>query len=318
LNRADARGIPDAVKFTAESVPEQKDKLYVVTGANSGVGYEAARVLARRKARVVLACRDVAKMDAAAARLRAETPGATIETVPLDLAQLASVRQAAATLAARYPHIDVLVNNAGVMAIPYRETPEGFEAQLGTNHLGHFALTGLLLDKIVAAPAGRVVTVSSLLHRRGKIVFEDIPRPAKYDDKKAYAMSKLANVLFAYELDRRLKARKTRAISVACHPGYSDTNLQAVGPELRGQAVAGVLAKISNAVIAQPAAIGALATLMAATSAEVHGGEYVGCTGMFALRGHPVIATSNADSHDPALARRLWEISEQLTSVRFA
>jgi NAD(P)-dependent dehydrogenase (short-subunit alcohol dehydrogenase family) len=305
------------VTFTEESVPDQAGKVAVITGANSGIGYEATRVLAARGARVVLACRDTGKMADAVARLKRELPSATLDTVQLDLSSLAAIRRAAATLLERYPRIDLLINNAGVMAIPYRETADGFEMQFGTNHLGHFALTALLVGRVRAATAGRVVTVSSLLHRNGKLVLEDIPKPAKYDEKKAYSMSKLANLLFAYELDRRLKAGKSRALSVACHPGYSDTNLQSVGPSERGSSIGLAAAKLANRFIAQPAAMGALSTLMAATDENVRGGEYVGPTALFTLRGHPVIGTSNEASHDVAMAQKLWEISEKLCGVRF-
>jgi NAD(P)-dependent dehydrogenase (short-subunit alcohol dehydrogenase family) len=304
------------VTFTEESVPDQAGKVIVITGANSGIGFEAARVLAARGAKVVMACRDPRKMADAVARLKRDLPSATIDSVVLDLASLASIRAAAATIGERYPRVDVLVNNAGVMAIPYRETAEGFEMQMGTNHLGHFALTAALLGRVRAAPAGRVVTVSSLLHRGGEVVLDDLPRPKKYDEKKAYSASKLANLLFAYELDRRLKTAKSRAISVGCHPGYSDTNLQAAGPAAHGAKLRGWIAQAANKLIAQPAAMGALATLMAATDEEVHGGEYVGCTGLFSLRGYPVKGESNEASHDPELARKLWEISERLCGVR--
>ena len=303
--------------FDAHAVPDQSGKVFVVTGANGGIGFEAARVLAARRARVILAGRDPSKLAAALASLTAETPGAAVESVVLDLASLASVRTAAASLRERAPRIDVLVNNAGVMAIPFRQTPEGFEMQLGTNHLGHFALTGLLLSQLQAAPHARVVTVSSLLHTRGEVVFEDIPVPERYDANRAYAMSKLANLLFAYELDRRLVAAGSPVRSLACHPGYSATNLQHVGPTMSGSKVRGALMSMSNSLLAQSAQMGALPTLMAASSDEVTGGDYVGPTGLFGMRGHPVRAKSSAASHDRDVASKLWGVSERLTGVRY-
>ncbi len=305
------------MSYSAEQVPDQKGKIIVVTGANGGIGYEAARVLAARGARVVLACRDEAKMKSAAQTLGAAVPGATIETVVLDLSSLDSVRAAAATLAARHERIDVLVNNAGIMAIPYRENAVGAELQFATNHLGHFALTGLLLARVGAAPAGRVVTVSSLLHPRGRMVFEDLPKPRRYHAARTYAMTKLANLLFAYELDRRLQAAGSRARSLACHPGYSATNLQQTGPRMAGSAIGAWLANLGNALFAQPAAAGALGTLFAATSADAQGGDYIGPTGLFGLRGKPVRARSSAASHDRDAARKLWELSERLAGVRY-
>ena len=303
--------------FTAASVADQSRKVFVITGGNSGIGLEAAKVLVSRNATVVLACRDARKMGEAAASLRAAGAG-RVEQVVLDLSSLASVRSAATELAGRFPQIDVLVNNAGVMALPEAKSADGHELQFATNHLGHFALTGLLLGPLAASPAGRVVTVSSLLHRRGRVVFEDIPNPRRYDKRKAYSMSKLANLLFAYELERRLRAAGSTVISLACHPGYSATNLQGAGPRLTGSKVGAFFSELANALVAQPAEVGALATLLAATSPEAKGGAYYGGTSLFELRGHPEPLASSRASNDPEVARRLWEVSEQLTGVRFA
>jgi NAD(P)-dependent dehydrogenase (short-subunit alcohol dehydrogenase family) len=304
------------MKFTADAVPDLQGKTIVITGANSGIGLTAARVFVSRRARVVLACRDVAKMQAAAVELE-NIPGATVDQVQLDLSSLASVRAAAAELDRRYPAIDVLVNNAGIMAIPQRQTVDGFEMQVGTNHLGHFALTGLLLPQLQAAPAGRIVTVSSLVHHRGHVDLADLPMPRHYTPWRAYGMSKLANLLFAYELDRRLRAAGSRMASLACHPGYSATNLQAVGPKMSGSRAMAVLMRVTNVVMAQSPEMGALPTLYAATSPELQGGDYVGPRGFFGQRGYPVKTTSSAESHDVNLARQLWERSEELTGVHF-
>ncbi len=304
--------------FTRDSVPDQTGKIIVVTGGNSGIGFEAARVLAAKGATVVLACRDAAKMRAAKERLRAERPAAKVEEIVLDLGSLAAVRTAAAAIAERWPAIDVLVNNAGVMAIPDRKTADGIEMQMGTNHFGHFALTGLLLPRLLAAREARVVTVSSMLHRRGHLVFEDLPRPARYDANKQYAASKLANVLFAKELDRRLKAARLGVISTACHPGYSATNLQFVGPDMEGSSLKRAVMSFANAVLAQSAEIGAEGTLYGATGTDLAGGEYLGPTGPIGLRGHPEKGRTSAEADDREVARKLWEISEELTGVRFA
>ena len=305
------------MRFDAHAIPALDGKTIVITGANSGIGLVAARLFAERRARVVLACRDAAKMEAAAATLAREVPGASIDQVRLDLGSLASVRDAAAAIGGRHPVVDVLVNNAGVMAIPSRLTADGFEMQLGTNHLGHFALTGLLLDRVSAAPAGRVVTVSSIMHRRGRVDFDDIPVPRRYSPSRAYSMSKLCNLLFAYELDRRLRASASTVASLACHPGYSATNLQAVGPAMSGSRVMGWLMRLMNAVMAQPAERGALPTAYAATGAELQGGDYVGPPGPIGLRGLPAKVPSSSASHDLEVAGRLWARSEELTGVHY-
>jgi NAD(P)-dependent dehydrogenase (short-subunit alcohol dehydrogenase family) len=304
------------MRFDARALPDLDGKTIVITGGNSGVGLEAARYFAAHRARVVLACRDAAKMDAAAASLRRSAPGATVDQVVLDLASLASIRAAALELAARAPRIDVLVNNAGVMAVPERETEDGFELQFVTNHLGHFALTGLVLPLV--ADGGRVVTVASLVHHRGHIVFEDIPKPARYDEGRQYAMSKLANVLFAVELDRRLKAAGRTIRSIAAHPGYSATNLQLVGPRMKGARLLGAVMRFANAVIAQRPEIGALGTVYAAVGEDLVGGEYVGSNGWLELRGLPEKCSASAEARDPVVARRLWELSEKLTGVHFS
>jgi NAD(P)-dependent dehydrogenase (short-subunit alcohol dehydrogenase family) len=305
-------------RWTAEDVPDLSGQTIIVTGGNSGIGFEAARVLAKRRAHVILACRDLAKADDAIAQIRALHPSASLEAMRLDLASLESVHQLARDFAAKGVPLDVLVNNAGVMAIPQRKTAEGFEMQLGTNHLGHFALTGLLLDSILAAPAGRIVNVSSTAHKMGRMNFDDLHGERRYMKWVAYAQSKLANLLFTYELQRRLEAAGARAIGVACHPGYSATNLQAVGPQMTGSRFGAALMNVGNRLLSQSAAMGALPTLYAATSPDVQGGDYIGPDGFFENYGHPKKTTSTARSHDRAAQKRLWDLSEQLTSVRFA
>ncbi len=303
--------------YSAADVPPVKGQVFVITGGNSGIGYEAAKVLLAHGGRVVLACRDEAKMAAAAKALREGQAGATVDEVVLDLSSLSSIEQAAATLARLHPIVDVLINNAGVMALPERKTVDGFELQFGTNHLGHFAFTGRVLPLVLAAPKGRVVTVSSLLHRGGHIDFDSIPVPKVYNQDTQYSMSKLANVLFSNELNRKLKAASTSAIALTCHPGYSATNLQHVGPAMKGSAVLGLVMRFANAVVAQPASQGALGTLMAATQAGLTGGEYLGPEGFNHMRGAPVVSRSNAESYDVAVAAKLWDVSERLTHVRY-
>jgi NAD(P)-dependent dehydrogenase (short-subunit alcohol dehydrogenase family) len=304
--------------FSAVDVPTQTGRTFVITGGNSGIGFEAARVLVLRGARVVLACRDAGKMRAAADALRAQTPGAQVEELQLDVSSLASIRKAAAELLTRFPKIDVLINNAGVMALPFAKSEDGFERQFATNHLGPFAFTGLVLPALRAAGKdARVVTTSSLLHKRGTVVFDDIPLPAKYDESTAYSASKLENVLFGFELDRRLKAAGVPIKSIVCHPGYSATNLQGAGPAMTGSKLMGWVMKMANAVVAQRAEIGALGTLRAATDPSLQGQEYVGSTGMRGMRGPPQLGAVSDAARDETAAKKLWEISEKLSGVNF-
>ena len=307
----------DGKKWSAEDLPDLSGKTIVVTGGNSGIGYEAAIQFARRQARVVLACRNMDKAHAAAERITALAPGASVEAMALDLSSLASVRGFADAFKARNRMLHVLCNNAGVMAIPYSRTTDGFEMQFGTNHLGHFALTGLLLDRLLAADGARVVTVSSGAHKMGQIHFDDLKLEHGYGKWRAYGQSKLANLLFAYELQRRIEAAGAKLISVACHPGYAATNLQAMGPRMSGSAMMETMMGLANRLFAQSAAMGALPTLYAATAPELRGGEYIGPDGLGEMWGHPVKVNSNAASHDTAAAARLWQISEQLTNVRY-
>lgn len=303
--------------WTTADIPRQDGKIIIVTGANSGIGLEAARALAAAGAHVVLACRKRSAASEAIEQIRAEHPTASLEFGELDLASLASVRAFAASFAGAHPRLDALINNAGVMALPYHKTADGFESQLGTNHLGHFALTGLLLELSLRSVPARVVTVSSAAHELGKVDFDDLHRERGYEKWAAYGQSKLCNLLFAYELDRRLRARGADVRSVACHPGYTSTNLQLGAPRMKGSAFDEGMWRSFNRWLAQPAAMGALPTLFAAVSSEAEGGDYIGPGGFLALRGHPVKVKSNARSRDEAVARRLWEVSEELTGVRY-
>ena len=300
-------------------MPQLDGKTVVVTGANSGVGYHATRAFAARGAHVVMACRSLERGEGAANEIAAETSRGSFSVRRLDLADLGSVRRFARTVADDYDAVDVLCNNAGVMAIPRNETEDGFETQFGVNHLGHFTLTGRLLDSLrTAAGEARVVTQSSGVHERGAIDFDDLQSEKSYDKWDAYAQSKLANVLFAYELQRRLdRAGVDDVTSVACRPGYADTNLQRRGPEAEGSTLGLLRAKALNAAFAQSAEWGALPMLYAATDPSVDGGTYVGPDGFRNMRGHPAEQSSSDRSYDGNTAERLWTVSEDLTGVTY-
>lgn len=285
----------------------------MVTGANSGLGLMTARELARAGALVVLAARDPEKGAAAAAEITAAVPAGRLEPRTLDLADLGSVRELADALRSDQERIDLLVNNAGVMMCPEGTTADGFERQLGTNHLGHFALTGLLLERLAAGSDPRVVTVSSLEHRPGRIDFEDFPGMRDYHPRRAYQRSKLANAVFGLELDRRLRAAGSPLRSLIAHPGYSATNLQLAGPT----GVMRSALRVGNALIAQNAERGALPQLYAATAPDAEGGAYYGPDGLGEMRGSPTRVRVANRGRDPELGRRLWEASEELTGVRF-
>jgi NAD(P)-dependent dehydrogenase (short-subunit alcohol dehydrogenase family) len=302
--------------WTTADIPDQHGRRVVVTGANSGIGFAAARELARAGADVVLACRDTAKGDAAAARIRETAPDATLTVAALDLADLASVRDFAEREQARGT-LDLLINNAGVMALPHRRTADGFEMQLGTNHLGHFALTGRLLPSLLRAADPRVVTVASGAHRMGRIDFDDLQGQRRYRKWRAYGQSKLANLLFAFELQRRADAAATSLRSVAAHPGYAATNLQLAGPRMQGSSLAERGNLLLNRVLAQSDEKGALPTLYAATRPDLPGGVYVGPDGPWEMRGNPTLVNATARATDEASARRLWDVSQELTGVSF-
>ena len=297
--------------WTTKQIPDQTGRRVVVMGANSGLGIVVATELARAGAEVVLACRDAGRGEAAVEAISSGLPGAAVEFRQLDLADLGSVSLFAGRLASEARPVDLLINNAGVMAPPRRLSADGFELQFATNHLGHFALTGLLLERLLAAPAGRVVSVSSVLHKSGRIDFDDLQGDEHYGRWRAYSQSKLANLLFAFELDRRARAAGVRLTSVAAHPGYANTNLQAAS----GGPIAKLLA-LANPFFAQSAAAGALPLLCAATTG-VEGGSYLGPDGPGERRGHPRLVAASAAAHDEASAQRLWTVSEQLTGVSF-
>ncbi|GAA3443378.1 oxidoreductase [Planomonospora venezuelensis] len=302
-------------RWTAREIPGLGGRNAVVTGAGEGVGLHTALELVRYGARVVIASRDRGKGEAAAARIRAETGGkggGSVEWLPLDLGDLSSVERFATGFSAAHDGLDLLVNNAGVMALPRGLTADGFERQFGVNHLGHFALTGLLLPVLLARPGARVVTVTSGLHRSGRMDFDDLMGERRYGRLRAYTQSKLANVLFALELHRRVTGAGADLVSAVAHPGVARTNLARTGNPMQGLLV--TLAKLP----AQSAAAGALPSLYAATAAGVLGGEAFGPDGFAERRGHPTRIRPAAQAYDRVAARRLWETSEELTGVRFS
>ncbi|MGB3715274.1 MAG: oxidoreductase [Candidatus Promineifilaceae bacterium] len=295
-------------KWTKENITDMTERIVIVTGANSGIGYETARALAGAGAEVVLACRNLEKGREALAQLRTENPRGVVRLIGLNLADLASVCSFSEVFKERYERLDILVNNAGVMALPKRlETVDGFEMQFGTNHLGHFALTGLLIERIKGTEGSRVINVSSVAEMIGRINFDDLNARNSYNRWSAYGQSKIANLLFTYELQRRFEASGLDAMSAATHPGWTATNLQSHSAFLRA----------CNPVVGQGCETGALPTLYAATAEDVEGGAYYGPGGFMQARGHPKRVKSNSRSHDRDVATRLWDVSEQLTGVRY-
>ncbi len=303
--------------WTPADIPPQSGKLALITGANSGVGFHAALELARAGARVLLGCRSRDKATAARLRILAQVPDAQLEPAILDLASLASIRAFAQSFLDRSRPLDLLINNAGVMALPTRQlTADGFELQIGTNHLGHFALTGLLLPAIIAAPAARIVTVSSIAHRGGSIRLHDLNWTRDYKPWPAYRQSKLANLFFAFELARRLQATHPKVASIAVHPGVARTNLFAAGPGQKKD-LPGLLAPLVISIVGQSDRQGALPTLYGATAPEARSGRFYGPHGFREMRGYPVEVTPESQAYDEPTAASLWTISEDLTQVHY-
>jgi NAD(P)-dependent dehydrogenase (short-subunit alcohol dehydrogenase family) len=309
-------------QWTADDMPAMDGATVVVTGANSGLGYAATEAFADAGATVVMACRSEQRGERAAAEIRRATgkgeDTGDLDVCVCDLASLDSVASFAEGVADAYQRVDVLCNNAGVMAIPRQETADGFEMQLGVNHFGHFALTGHLLPLLRASEGeSRVVTQSSGAHTAGEMDFTDLNWEHSYSKWGAYGRSKLANLLFAFELQRRLAETDLDIVSAACHPGYADTELQFRGPRESGSTVKMAAMKLSNALLGQSAERGALPMLYAATSDKIAGGEYVGPGGLFSMRGYPEFQTPSADATDEGDAAELWDRSEELTGVAY-
>ncbi|MFE2169369.1 oxidoreductase [Streptomyces sp. NPDC059447] len=303
--------------WNATNIPDQRGRTAVVTGANSGIGYVTARELARRGATVVLACRSAARGRAAVVKLRTEVPAAEVEFAELDLAELASVREFTTAFGKRHGALDLLVNNAGVMALPFGRTTDGFETQFGVNHLGHFALTGLLLPKLRAAPPGaRIVNVSSGFHALSDIDLDDLGNEHGYRRWVAYGRSKTANLLFTHELARRFTAAGSTITAAASHPGYASTNLHSGAAKLEGPSLVSRMSAVGNAVIAQPTGTGALPTLYAATAPGVRSDDFIGPR--FGWRGAPVRSWRAKWTLDDKSGEALWTASEKLTGVSYA
>jgi NAD(P)-dependent dehydrogenase (short-subunit alcohol dehydrogenase family) len=302
-----------AGRWTASDIPDQRGRIAVVTGANSGLGLATARELARAGAEVVMACRNTEKGEAAADKIRAAEPSADVTVEQLDLGDLGSVQGFAERFSDGSQRLDLLINNAGIMAPPRRLTADGFESQFGTNHLGHFALTGRLLGRLLASPEPRVVTLSSLAHQLGRIRFSNLQGERRYVSWLAYSQSKLANLMFAFELQRRASAAGSSLKSLAAHPGYSRTNLQFASPPVYERAVMAV----TNVLVGQSAEMGALPTLYAATVPDLPGGSFVGPGGLREVRGYPKVVTAAQRAYAEAAWRRLWEVSEELTGVNY-
>jgi len=313
--------------WTADDIPNLTGKIAVVTGANSGIGFAATKALAWKGAHVVMACRNLEKAQKAMAKIREEVPNASLEIIQIDLADLSSIQNLAQEFMNKHQSLHILLNNAGIMWTPKLQTVDGFELQLGTNHLGHFALTGRLMEVILNTDGSRVVTMSSSGHRSGKINFNDLQCDQSYSRFGAYAQSKLANLLFAYELHRKLRAAGSSVLSVCSDPGAVRTNLVTTGMGMSSGG--GVMRRIASflmqvvfliilsplLVLTQSAENGSLSILYAATSPEAESGAYYGPSGL--KRSSPKRVESSEASHDVEVARRLWEISSELTGVRF-
>ena len=295
-------------KWTADDIPDQKGKIIIVTGSTSGLGKEASRVLAGKGAKVIMAVRNTAKGERAAGEIRKEYPGSEVEVMKLDLAGLKSVKSFADEFMKQYDRLDILINNAGVMMCPYSKTEDGFEIQMGTNHLGHFALTGHLMPLLKETQGSRIVATSSMGHRMGNIDFSDMNwEKRKYNTNRAYGDSKLANLYFTYELARKFDGDPNAPMATAAHPGVTTTELARHTPIIR----------FFNIFFAQKADIGTLPTLRAATDPKTKSGDYFGPKGFMEMKGYPVKVDSNKLSKDVNLARKLWEVSEKMTGVSY-
>lgn len=302
-------------KWTTNDIPDLKNRVIIVTGGNSGLGYESVKAFVDKGAEVILACRSLEKGDVAKSEIEKSNPSGKVLVMKLDLMDLSSIISFAADIKLKYDHLDVLLNNAGIMMTPYQLTKDGFESQLGTNHLGHFALTGLLLDVIVKTPKSRIVNVSSMAHKGGQLDFDNLSydNGSSYEPMTAYRRSKIANLFFTYELQRRLASNQSETIAVAAHPGVSMTNL---ANHMEGTLMYKIFTLFGGLISHSPAN-GALPQIMASVDPGVKAGEYYGPDGFSAMKGDPVLVQSNKASHNLEDARKLWEVSEKLTGVSY-
>lgn len=305
------------MKWTENDMPSLEGQVWVVTGANSGLGLETTRALAAKGATVIMGCRDPKRAESAEAEVKKTVAHARLVRRALDLSSLQSVASFAAELQGSHPVLDGLINNAGVMAVPFKKTVDGFELQFGTNHLGHFALSMKLLPLLEQGRAPRLVTVSSHMHRNGKLEFDDLMGERRYSQWGAYSNSKLANLVFTLELSRRLAAAKKKTIAAAAHPGYAATGLQVASAKQNESKLTEWVMNLGNSLLAQSSAMGALPTLYAATAPDVKSGEYFGPDGFLAMKGHPTRNEPISRAKDPGAAAELWKRSEQLTGATF-
>jgi NAD(P)-dependent dehydrogenase (short-subunit alcohol dehydrogenase family) len=318
MQRIPGSEVTNSATWSAADASDLTGRVALVTGANSGIGYETTLVLADHGAHVIMACRDRVKAARARDKLESRRDRSSLELLDLDLSDLDSVRAAAGRVLAKHARLDLLINNAGVMGTPYRQTADGFELQMATNHLGHFMLTGLLLDRLVTTERSRIVTVSSHMHRLGRIRPDDVATNKGRNAWIQYSTTKLANLLFVAELSRRLEAGGFRSTALAAHPGWTRSNLAGSGASMSKSRVRRRLSRAAGANLGQSAAGGALPVLCAATSSHVHNGQYVGPGGLFGLYGPPRVARPSRRARDLKLAARLWEASEELTGVRYS
>ncbi len=310
--------VTNSTTWSAADAGDLTGRVALVTGANSGIGYETTRVLADHGAHVIMACRDRQKAARARDKLESQLDRSSLELLDLDLSDLASVRAAADRVAIQHARLDLLVNNAGIMGTPFRQTADGFELQMATNHLGHFALTGLLLDRLVTTERSRIVVVSSHMHRLGRIRPADVGTAKARNSWSQYSTTKLANLLFVAELSRRLEAGGFRTMALAAHPGWTRSNLAGSGAALSKSRVRRRLGRLAGSTLGQSAAAGALPVLCAATSAHVHNGQYIGPGGAFGMYGPPRVARPSRRARDRKAAAALWDASEELTGVRYS
>jgi NAD(P)-dependent dehydrogenase (short-subunit alcohol dehydrogenase family) len=304
-------------KWTYKDIPDQKGRVAIVTGANSGLGFYTTKGLAEKGCEVIMACRNIEKAEEARAELLSGIPDAKLRVMKLDLSSLKTVRGFSDSIKKEYSRLDLLINNAGLMAIPYRKTDDGFEMQFGVNHLGHFALTGLLIDKLNETTDSRIVSVSSSAHNFGVIRFDDINWDKKYNKWGAYGMSKLANIYFIHELADRISSRGIGTCAVLAHPGYADSKLIEKGPEMKGRKFIIKAGRLANKLIAQSSEMGALPTLYAATSAEAAHRNFYGPGGFAGMKGFPEQAFPNKKKISKVNQEKLWDLSESLTGVSF-